>query len=896
MEIPIRKSGENSRENSAQKFFGVKSDPTAGGGGFRGENLRQKKGEAVSELTSRGSDSVAMKIIDIIVKFSIYATVFLLPLFFLPSVPSALEMNKQMFLVAVVGVGFLAWIGKMAWKNEIRIRKNFVMVPVITFLAIFGISSIFSAYPEQSFWGYFGGEGKSFISLLFLVALFMLIFNNIKTRKEAVSLILVFLASGFFVGLYGILQIWGKFVLPIEITKNPFFNTVGSVYVFGVYVAALLLIALVLFMDNISKVLKIALAALSFFFFFILMVISFKIIWVALLVAIAMVLGAAIIKSGSRQSQSRILPMVFLVLTLLMVLRKQPVIKKELPVEVLLNYKTSAKIALNSWKQEPLLGKGPAMYSLVYEKNRPNNLGDFWSVNFNDGTSYFFTLMATVGILGTLSFLFLVGTGLVLLFKGMARSISKSDESDFMIIGTGAVWLFLTIVMFAYLESIAILALWWIVFAVFLSFITFEPGYKSGEFVTSSQSPRSSLTLSFVFVLVIIGFITAIYLESQKYFAAVQFNKALAYDASGENIDKVRGAIEKAINIDPNRDIYYRNMSVALFAQANQRVAEKGQDLSADDSTFISNSIKGALQSADRAVGLSPEDPQNYALLANVYEGVLVTMEQADERAIENYEKAIEKDPQNPGLYLKIAGIYITLSDVEAAKQQQQSADSGQNAGAELSQKSKENLAMAKERINKALEIKNDYADANLLLASIYEREGDIAKAIEKEKENKNMYPGTPGVMFRLGLLYYKDKQLDNAKQEFQQAIQVDKNYSNARYFLGLILDEQDDKTGALEQFEKIAELNSDNENIFKIVDNLKNGKDALEGLQDQSRDQSPVSEDDQLNERTKQPGINPGVETQEIPEQATPNPEEFDQADQPEGENQVSPETENNP
>lgn len=888
MEIPIRKQ-RRADGGSARPAFG------AGPGQFGPRQKPSGRVQAANGIqpTSPTNDSLAMKIVDLIVKFSIYLTVFLLPLFFLPSVPSVLEMNKQMFLVAIVGIGFLAWVGKMAWKNEIRIRKNFILVPIITFLVIFGISSVFSAYPEQSFWGYFGGEGKSFITLLFLVALFMLIFNNIRARREAINLVLVFLASGFFVGLYGILQIWGKFILPLEIAKNPFFNTVGSVYIFGTYIAALLLISLALFMDDISKVLKIVLVALSFFFFFILMIINFKIIWVALLIAIALILGAAIIRSGSKQSQSRILPMVFLVLALLMVLRKQPIIRRDMPVEVLLNYKTSAKIALSSWKQDPLLGKGPTMYSLVYEKNRPSNLGDFWSVNFNDGTSYFLTLMATVGILGTLSFLFLVGTGLVYLFKGMAKSVSKSSESDFMIIGIGAVWLFLTIILFAYLGNITILALWWIVFAVFLSFITFDPGYKGGEFVTSSQTPRSSLTLSFVFVLVIIGFITAIYLESQKYVAAVQFNKALAADTQGEDIEKVRSSIESAITTDPNRDIYYRNMSVALFAQANQRVAEKGQDLSTDDSNYISGSIKGALQSADKAVSLNPEDPQNYALLASIYEGVLVTMEQADERAIENYETAMERDPQNPSLYLKIASIYITLSDVEVAKQQQQAAQNKQQTSSELPEESKKNLAMAKEQLGKALAIKNDYADANLLLASVYEREGDMNKAIEKEKENKAMYPGTPGVMFRLGLLYYKEKQLDNAKQEFEQAIQIDKNYSNARYFLGLILDEQGDKKAALAQFEKIAELNPDNENISQIVDNLKNGKDALDGLQNQAQDKVPVEEQQQSPEN--QPGINPDVENQNIPEEATPSPDEIDQPVE-EGQDQPQPNPEETP
>lgn len=880
MEIPI-----NQKKGPESVGVGRKS-PLAGGGtttigqpAFRRPfaapmSMAAKSAQPKAEAT----DTLALKIVDYIVKTSIYLAVFLFPLFFLLNVPSVLELNKQFILVILIGIGFLGWVGKMAWKNEIRFKKNFILVPVITFVAILGISSFTSIYSEQSLWGYFGGESKAFITTLFFAAMFLLIANTIQTRKEAIRLLLVFLASGFLVTLFGILQIYGKFILPIDATKSVYFNTVGSVYIFAVYVAALLLITISLFLDKISKVLKIGLIVLSFFFFFALLLINFKLVWWALIAALALILGAAIVKSKAGENQARILPMVFIVLALLMALRSQPLIKKQMPVEVMLNYKTSAKIALQSFKEHAILGAGPSMFAQVYEKNRPDNLGDFWSVNFNDATSYFFTLMATTGILGTISFLFLVGTGLVYLFKVVSKTVFKEGESDFMVIGAGATWLFLTIMNFLYISNMSIQMIWWLSFALFISFVFFDPSTKAKEFVTSSQSPRSSLTLSFVFVLVIIGFITAIYLQSQKYVAAAAFNQALKADASGEEIDKITEQLGSAIGSDPNRDLYYRNLAVAYFAQANKRVAEKGQDLSADDSAYVSSRIKGAVQMAQQAVALNPKDPDNYITLGGIYEGVLSTMDQADEKAVESYEKAIEADPKNPAIHQKIAAIYVTLSDIEAAKQQQQQKNQQSNA---LPQTSKEYLAKAKDYLNKALSIKSDYADANLLMASIYEREGNLKMAIEKEKQNKALYPTAPGVAFRLGLLYYKNNQLDEAKAEFNNAITLDKNYSNARYFLGLILDKQKDKSGAIAQFEKIAELNPTNDDVKKILDNLKNGKEALAGLQQDDK-QTPIEENNNNSQENQaQPSIKPNVDNQNIPQGATPSPDELQQNNQ---------------
>lgn len=870
MEIPINK------KKIPDPATGFKRVPYTGGNIANG--LANKKPlnafapKVAQPAPNEQADAATMKVVEYIVKAAIYMMIFFFPLFFMVNVPSVLELNKQFIMVVLVGIGFLAWIGKMAWKNEIRFKKNFILVPIITFVAIVGISSFASVYSDQSIWGYFGGESKSFISLLFFVALFFLISNNIQSRKEAIKLLIVFLISGLLVSVYGLMQIFETYVLPVEATKNNFFNTIGSVYLFAVYVAALLLVTISLFLDRISKIFKIALIALSFYFFFILMVVNFAHIWKGLIAALALILGSAIIKSKPNENQSRILPMVFIVLALLMALREQPIVRKAMPVEILLNYETSAKIALSSLKENPILGVGPGMYVNVYEKNRPDNLGTFWSVNFNDATSYFLTLSSTTGILGTLAFIFLVGTGLIYLWKVTAKAVSSQGDSDFMVIGTGATWLFLTVMQFIYLANMSIMMLWWLSFALFISFVLFDPAAKAKEFVTSSQSPRSSLTLSFVFVLVIIGFITAIYVQSQKYIAAVHFNKALVADQKGENIDSVAAELEEAVNIDPKRDIYYRNFSIALFAQANQRVSEKQQELSSEDTTYISMKIKGALQMADRAVSLNPNDPENYVALARVYEGVIATMDQADDKAIENYEKAIQFDPNNPALHLKLASIYVALADIEASKQKQD--QKGSATG--LPQASKDYLSKARVSLDEALRIKKDYADANLLMASIYEREGNLAMAIEKEKENKSLYPQAPGVAFRLGLLYYKNNQMDEAKKEFEYAINLDNKYSNARYFLGLILDKQKDKNGAIQQFEKIAEFNPDNESVQKILANLKSGKDALAGMGQTAEKETPISE--QNNNQGQQPTINPPVENQPIPEEATPSPEDMEE------------------
>ncbi|MCX6765146.1 MAG: tetratricopeptide repeat protein, partial [Candidatus Nealsonbacteria bacterium] len=50
-------------------------------------------------------------------------------------------------------------------------------------------------------------------------------------------------------------------------------------------------------------------------------------------------------------------------------------------------------------------------------------------------------------------------------------------------------------------------------------------------------------------------------------------------------------------------------------------------------------------------------------------------------------------------------------------------------------------------------------------------------------------------------------------------------------YFLGLTYDKLGNRDKAVEMIQKVASLNPDNEEVKKVMDNLKNGRNALDGL-----------------------------------------------------------------
>jgi tetratricopeptide (TPR) repeat protein len=820
-------------------------------------NFAQQKKEAgsVNQVESRKGRKL-----NLVIKILLWTVIFVLPLFFVPNTPSVLELNKQILLVGLVGVAFLVWVGSMAVKSQIKFRANFIFVPIFVFLLVMGISTIFADYSTQSMWGFFGGEGRAFITLVFFVAFFVLFVNIIKSRKDIVTTLYVALVSGFLVVIFGLLQLWGKYILPIDGTHTPYFNSIGSVYLFGVYVSALFMLALNMLIYTKKTVSKIILGVLTLIFFTTLIIVSLKIIWIAIIIVLALVLGRLTIGGkNTGSSVNNILPMIFLVLALLMVLQKQPLTKKQLPVEVLLTHKSSANIAWNAIKNDFLLGSGPSNYINVYREFRPTQLGNFWSTNFNTSSSYLLTLASTVGILGTLAFLVLIIMGGVYLFRGI---FANDDQTAILGVGIGSIWILLTLGLLFYVVNITILFMWWFVLALLVSTLAFSPKTELREFSTGSNSEKPSLLFSFVFVLVIIGIIVALYAQGQKYVAAIHFNKALIADAKGEDISIVVQEIDAAVRMDVNKDLYYRNRSLAFFAMANKRIADKGDKFAAEDAAYVSELIKRSLGDADKSKTINPNDVDNYMALVRVYESLLPTMEGSGEKALEFAENAVKVDPNNPGIYQRLASIYVTMSDLETVKNQ--AASKG-----ELTEKAKEYLASAKNNINKAIELKPDFLAARLLLVGIFDRKGSNEEAINAMIESRKTFPRRPNLAFQLGLMYLRGDKLDEAGGQFVQAVQLDSNYANAHYFLGLVLDKKDKKEMAIKEFEKVLKLNEGNELVKSILENLKEGKSALEGLQQQSKIRN--ADDSEGVEESAQPSIDPEIdESQTIPEAAT--------------------------
>lgn len=839
------------------------------------------KKEITPEISAK--DSLTPKILNWVIIGAVYLLAFLLPIFFLPNVPSVLELNKQMLLIFLGGIAFLSWVGKLAWEGRIRIKKNFLLLPVVILLLILSLGTIFSVYRDQSMWGAFGTESMSLVTIIALIAVFFVITNNFDSKKKVANLILVLISSAFLSSLFAIFQIFGKFIFKNAAIAQNSFNSIGSVYAFSAFIGAMLILAVAAILEKQPMAIKIALMVFSAFFVFSLIAINFRTTMIAFLVSMAVLLGLAIITSGSEEkNRALILPMVVLTLVLLATLigKNGSIVKVQLPVEVGLSQSASYDILKASWKDKFLLGSGLSTYDLAYLKGKPSeiNLTNFWTVKFNEAASRFFTLATTAGFLGIAAYIFLIGSMLVYMFSALVKLFGKNEEGTYTLIGVTAMWIYLTILQFVYASNISLDFAWWIAMAAFvvLTALVFK---KKEEIISETSSPRVSLVLSFVFVVIIVGFISLIFLEGQKYAAAAAYNKALTSDAQGGNLEDLVGKLGRVTGLDPSRDLYRRNLSVALFALLNQKVSEKGlNNLSENDRAEISNLYFAAEEQANAAIALNPKNSDNFIQLAQINQNVIGSKDGADEAALKTYRDALNLSPKDPALYYQMGQVYLLMADIETAKSAGQ--QQGQNKQVQLSDKAKENIALARQNFEKAAGEKANYILAQFMIAVCLDRLGEIDQAIAKLEESKKMNPQDAGLLFQLGVFYYKAEKYDKARTELEQTVKLAENYSNARYFLGLAYDKLGDKKNALEQFKKIGELNPDNGDVKKIISNLEAGKKALDGLEETAAGQ----ETDRSDQR--QPSVQREQEPVP-PETPIEPPEETPPADQNQEQNQ---------
>jgi tetratricopeptide (TPR) repeat protein len=416
-----------------------------------------------------------------------------------------------------------------------------------------------------------------------------------------------------------------------------------------------------------------------------------------------------------------------------------------------------------------------------------------------------------VGILGTLSFLTFIF--LPLYFGFLTLTKPSFEKFDFILkMGIFLSSLSFFISTFFYPLNLTLSFAQFFILGIFLNLLS-----ERKKEIFFGKNPLWNFSLSFILVLISISFFLILALSSQRFVAEIFYQRGLNFWREGK-IDRAIESLRRSISLNPNFDLYFRDLSQLYWVKADQKI-QKGE-------TNIQEEVSQSINFANFATQLNPINVINWSIRAFNYQNLVGIVQGAEDWAIRTWEKAIELEPSNP-YYFTQKGIMLLRKGI-------------------LSQNTEEKnklFAEAQENFKRAIELKSDYAPAHFQLAMVYYNQGKLDEAISKMEETKNIVPFDLGLAFQLGVAYYQKENYQKAKEELERVILFEPNYANALYFLGLTYDKLGNKEKAIEKFKKVAELNPDVEEVKKIISNLEAGKGALEGILQKVPPKVPIEE-----------------------------------------------------
>ncbi len=785
-----------------------------------------------TKIQSKAISEKNVLILSKIIKWCLYILLALLPLWFLSITPNILDLDKQILMLGILTVALIAWLGKLLTQENVKWYKGLIAIFFLGFVIIYGLATVFSMQPYESLMGADRHLSRAFINLVFFFALFLLLVNYDYQQEGETKIVgilkflTVFLASSLVVGVIGLLQVLGKFIFPWDFTKTTSFNTIGTLTSLGIFLAALLPVSISLLVGLTGKEkgskpsltgFKIFLGLLVIISLIIILLLNFRTLWIITGIGMIMTIGFWLSKRYALSGQALgwlAIPVVILAFCLIFFLFSPgSLFDVNVPAEIGLSNKAGTNIARSALQESPVLGTGPETFVYNYSLYKPKTINQtvFWNLRFTNSPNEVLSLFAEIGIIGLLSFLALIGMFLFKTVKDLIASKQDSARVTELKVGLFSSWIALALGWLFYPQSIVLMFTFWLLFSFLVVITSKQADIKTVDF---KNSGKLAVIASFGFIIAVMIVIGLLYLGGSKFIAEVKYNSGIEQAQEG-NIAASINKITRATVTNSYEDKYYRDLASLFLAQLNQKLND--QSLDEDErAEQIQLGISNTINSAARATTLNSSNVSNWINRGSVYHNLITLVNEAGKWAIQSYQEALKREPTNPLVPAQIAQVYVDMADSVTAD------------SAEKKQTKAEYLSNAEQSYTIAIELKSNYAQAHFGIAMVYDRQGRAKEAITTLKAIKQSNPKDTGVIFQLGVIYYKAAQFENAKQEFKQAISLDPNYSNARYFLGLLYDKEGNQQAAIEQFEKITELNPDNKLVEQILANLKAGRPAL--------------------------------------------------------------------
>ncbi len=770
----------------------------------------------------------------VITRWSLYLLTFLLPVFFLPFTSNYLEINKQTVLVLLTLVGLVAWLGAMVIEKRLSFRTGWLnVVPGVWFLIVLA-SSILSLSGYQSWVGQASQEYTSFLTLTTFLVLFFVVMNTMSETSTQRNLFFATVLSSVLSGIITILSFIGIGILPFSFAKFSGFNLVGTMNSFVAYMVVVMILGLGLWLvtrpgkDAImpdggrGKTMRILMIVQVILTILALVAIDYWVMWIVTIFGILLLSAFAFIQQKDFPGTTRFsLPLFLLVVSVLFLFVPSP-LRWDFPAVVSPSFGASLSIAKETLGRNIgsiLVGSGPGTYAFDYAEFKDTAVSqtDFWNTNFDRAKSHALTILTTMGVLGLVGWLAFVAW---VALMALSRLLRERDHEEWRVTYVVfCAWATILLLQFLYTSNMTLSFLFWLFSGLIASQVMVR--VKETDF---GRSPKLGLATSFGFILVAVAVVGGLFVTGQRYASEVAFAQAVRMDRSGASAEEVVNKLATATSFNQLSDVYYRNLSSALLLRVRdvyQEINATGVPATPEQTQLIQALVNASINAAARTTALEPYNVDNWSVRGMVYRELMPLVNGAEDLAAASFIRAGELEPTNPKHYTDLGRIYLVTADRASDLKSSENAELATQAV----ESEKKYLTLAEEAFNKAIIYKQNYAPAHYYLAAVFERQGRLDDAVARMVALRDYAPLDIGIGFQLSQLYIRQQKYSLAQAELERLVGLNSNYSNARWYLASMYEISGNSTAAIEQIQKVADLNPENEFVIERLSRLKSGQ-----------------------------------------------------------------------
>ncbi len=651
-----------------------------------------------------------------VIQVGLVLIAFLVPFFFLPTTSEFYNFNKTTLLVLGSFFLFFVWGLKMVAEQRVQMTRTSLDVPLLVFLGIYIIATIFSIDPIVSMIGWHPVFFYSLPTVAALVVLYFLATSHLNSTYRQAAYI-AFALSASILAFLNISYYFGHPLLSSSWAQVRFWTPAGDLDKLGSFLAISipLTTALGLSMRQAAyKYTAYVLAALQ-----LISVALVNILFVYITLIIAFVTVILFLPKIKLQAEEKWILGALTLLTVFIVLLVNvkglgnPVIKpliagKDKSISLIkpakLPQSAAWQTSASAITVRPIFGSGPGTFGMIFTQFKPislNNINEnnLWNVRFDLPGNGLLNLLATTGAVGILSFLLIM----VVLLRALTtiatgHEATRTNVGFVFLIGT----IVASIASFLLFDISALTGVAFIILAaaffstardfgsniaseVNLQLVALRSGAIRSVEVGSAPAPtisKDASSLSWaVFVPALVIFAAILFLSWTNYKAEFFYQRALVASTKNQGKD-TRDNLVAAISANPYRDTYHRALLVtdlALARALNQqgKLDEQQQNTllalvrDAIDQGRIITGYEGSGLGAfniKRSPGTSVQNVANWESLATVYANIGGQLRQdASVHSINTYSQSIRLDPTNPRLYEALGNVYMNLGDVDNA-------------------------------------------------------------------------------------------------------------------------------------------------------------------------------------------------------------------------------------